>query len=289
MIITKIRIQEEHPMASGATSWPLPPCDLVIDSTAGDNGYLLKTAFGMGPPNMLAAVEGFDSAGIPIMTSIPDDRELAFRIMLKPKLGQSFNELRDDLYKFMSRSVLVSFMNDSMVIAQTTGYIRQFEALHFASQPEIQMTILCDDGELSGPKAVSIPLSTLNTLTPTIVYGDGTAPTGLDLQFTCTAGHSGFTISDHAKFWYSGTTAVDNDFTLTYSFLTNDVVTISTGPNKKRITMVRSSVTYDLSGRINAGAVWPKLHAGVNVFTWDFASSWMTWNSASYIPKYWGV
>ena len=49
MIITKLRIQEEHPMASTtpAKVYPLPTCDLNVDSSAGENGYILKVADGL--------------------------------------------------------------------------------------------------------------------------------------------------------------------------------------------------------------------------------------------------
>lgn len=290
MIITKIRLQEENPMSNGTSTWPLPPCDLELNASAGENGYLIKNSVGLGPTQLTSVVVGFDTTGIPIMDSIAAQREIALRVQLVPKVGETPSSLRDDLYRFMSRSVLVSFMDESLLIASTSGYIRQFEALHFTNQPEVQMTVVCEDGYLTSPRTINIPLASLDTLEPVIVYEEGTAPTGFDIQFEVTANHAtGFKFFNHAKGWHVGNVDVSNEFHVDYPLLIDDVVTISTTPKGRRISLLRAAVTYDLSGYINAGAVWPKLYSGVNTFEWDLSDTWMQINSASYVPRYWGV
>lgn len=289
MIITKLRVEEEHPMASSTTSWPQPLLDLNLDLTAGENGYVLKSAAGLGPPSLVAVVEGFDITGIPVMNNVPEKRQIVLKIGLSPQLGQSYGSLRDFLYKLIDRTVFVKFMNESEIVGQTTGFIRNVDPVHFSNKPEIELTIECVEGDLASPFVVNIPIGTLNTLNPVIVYEDGTAPTGLDLVINVTANHSGFLISNHSKFWHSGSADVVNQFQVTYAFLTGDQIFISTHPRNKRILLVRAGVQYDLAGYINAGAVWPKLYSGVNSFTWTFAASWMTFTSASYYPRYWGV
>jgi hypothetical protein len=289
MIITKLRLQEEHPMTGPTGTWPLPVCDLNLDYSAGENGYILKDCEGLGPPEFEAIVEGFDSNGIPVMSSEPQIREIPIKIGLQPKFDQTYGQLRDDLYKLIDRTIFVKLMNGSTVVAQATGFIKNFETVHFSNQPEVTMTIECQDGAFSAPKSIPIPLTTLNNLAPIINYEEGTAPAGLDLVFTVTAAHAGFSISEYSKFWAIGGVDIHNIFLLTYSFLVNDVVTISTHRKSRKITLLRAGTTYDIAGNINAGAVWPRLLTGVNAFVWSFASSWMTWNSASYTPKYWGV
>lgn len=291
MIITKLRLQEEHPM-EGVRAWPLPICDLNVNSMAGEDGYILKESLGLGPTILVPVVVGFDDNGIPIFEPIPEKRDIVLKIGLNLGLGRSYSTLRDDLYKFISRSLYVKLMNEALVIGQTTGFIRQFETVHFSNQPEIQMTIECENGEFSAPNSINIPVAELNSTHPVINYEEGTAPTGLDLKFTYTpaAPGTGFNIHGHSQFWHSGSNAsVSNNFTLTFPFLTGDVVTISTNSRNKRIVVLRGATEIDVTGYINAGAVWPKLYPGVNTFFWSFASSWMTWVSASYTPKYWGV
>lgn len=299
MIITKIRMQEEHPMSNTTKTWPLPVCDLSLDSSSGENGYILRAVVGIGPPEFIAVVDGFDSAGVPVMDSIPDKRDIALRIAFNPGVGQTISDLRTDLQRYISRSVVLSFMNNSSTLAQVKGYISRFEALHFSSLPEIQITIRCKTGDFYAPESIEIPLGTINnTLTPIISYNEGDAPTGLDLQikYTGTTVTNNFTISKHNAFWYNGDSSVNNNFTVTYTpgFVLNDIITISTNPRSKKITLLRGTTTYDLAGYINSGAVWPKLYPGVNYFEWTFkhtgmTGAWMEWISASYTPKFWGI
>ena len=289
MIITKLRLQEEHPMSSAGGSWPLPVCDLVVDPSAGENGYILEDSQGLDPPDFVEIVEGYDVAGIPIMSNVPQKRQIVLKIGLSPRLGQSFSSLRDALYRFISRNVYIKFMNDALVTAQTTGHVSKCETVSFTAQPQITMTIDCVDGELSAPYSFAIPLTTLvGTTGIAINYEEGTAPTGLDLQFIITATADGFNISNYVQTWYNGVSAL-NQFGISYEFLVGDVITISTQPRNRSLSVVRAGVKKDLAGYINQGAVWPRLYPGVNIFDWTFASSWMTWNSASYVPRYWGV
>lgn len=288
MIITKLRLEEEHPMPGDAGSWALPLCDFYLNIMSGENGYILKDSSGLEPPEMVASVEGFSVDGVPILESIPEKREIVLKIGLKPGMGQTFGTLRDALYKYLSRTVLLKLMKDSLVIAQTAGFIRNLESNHFTNKPEVLITIECNDGYLVGPASIPIPLEIFADDGTTIDYKDGSAPAGVDLQFTVDSSHSDFTISDH-RFWHAGSGELQSDFTITFDFLADDVVTISTHPGARRVSLLRSAVTYDLAGYLNAGAVWPKLFSGVNVFSWDLAAAWMTWDSASYIPRYWGV
>ena len=289
MIINKVRLQEEHPMTSPSDSWPLPICDLNLDITSGENGYILKNWEGLGPPELVSVVEGFDSTGIPIFTSVPEKRIIVLKLAFEPSPHQSYGQLRASLYKYISRTIFVQLMKDSLLIAQTSGFIRNMEPDHFSSKPGMIITIECQDGDFVGPLSIGIPLATLDVAQPIINYVDGDAPTGLDFQFTVDADTSGFTISNHSEFWHAGSGDVNNEFVVDFPFLDNDVVTMSTHPKNKRLTLLRSSVTSDLAGYINAGAVWPKLYSGVNSFAWTLHGSWMTFNNASYMPRYWGV
>lgn len=280
MIITKLRVEEKRPMTGASGSWPLPICDLNLDSSAGENGYILKDTQGLDPPDLISIVEGYDDLGNPVMGSIAEKREIVLQIALNPRLGQTYSSLRDSLYKFINRSVYVNLMHDSLIIAQATGYIPNCEVVHFSKEPDIQMTIKCEEGEFSSPSGIGIPFSDIGTIQPIINYEDGTAPTGLDLQFTVTANKAdGFNIFNNEGLW----------FEVGFAFLIGDVVTISTQQKNKRVSLVRGGLEYDLAGYINGGAVWPKLYPGVNAFEWSFDSSWITWNAASYIPRYWGV
>jgi len=290
MIITKIRLQEETPMTLGNASWPLDPVDLQLNPLAGQNGYLIKNSVGLGPTEITAVVVGFDSNGVPIKDAEIQDREIVLRIGLTSSRGLSVSYLRDELYKFQSKAVVVSFMDESITIAQTKGFIRNFETLHFSKEPEVQLTIECEDGYLYGPEAIDIPVDGfLNSEHPIINYTPGTAPTGFEMTFLIGTEFSDFTISNHAKAWHSGSGEVSNVFTITYEFQEDDMFVLSTRPEDRRATLKRGETYYDLAGFVNSGAVWPKLYPGVNTFDWTFSEFQATISKATYIPRYWGV
>lgn len=294
MIVTKFRLQEEHPMTGPAGTWPLSICDLNLDSSAGEYGYILKEAVGLGPPVLTPVVIGFDTSGIPILDSDPGPRDVVLRIGLSPQLGQSFSELRDNLYKLIGRTVYVKLMNGSLVTAQVTGYIQKVEPVHFSNKPDITVTIECQEGVFSSPNYVDIPVSDLQGMTnPIINYPDGTAPAGLELTFkNLVTSKTGFSISNHSEFWHSGSGDVNNLFQITYTIDPNDIVVIVTHPRNRSIMFYDDSTTtwIDITGYLNAGAVWPMLFPGVNQFAWSL--NWVTtpgWTLARYIPRYWGV
>lgn len=280
MIITKIRLQE-IPLPGALASWLLPVFDFNLDSSAGDNGYILKNAFGLGPPDFISIVEGFTATGVPIKVLEPEAREVVLRVGFRAMPGSSFNSLRESLYRIINKSIYVKLMNEALVIGQVTGTVQKFEVVHFSNQPEVQLTILCDYPEFSGPMAIDIPVATLDTLTPTINYPDGTAPTGLNFQITFTA--------TPAAPNFSMTDATEHVFTVAYALINGDVLTVSTHRGSRKVTVLRSSVTYDVSGNVVAGAFWPRLYPGPNSFTWNAPVAGTTINSASYIPRYWGV
>lgn len=293
MIITKLRLQEEHSMTGPGGTWSLPLCDLNLNYTDGENGYILKEAVGLGPPEFTPVVIGFDSTGIPILDSDPGPRDLALKIGLNPQLGQTYSDLRDDLYKLIGRTVFVKLMNSSLVIAQSTGYVQKVEPVHFSNKPDIAVMIECEDGMFSSPAYVTIPVAVLQTMTnPIIDYSDGTAPAGIELTFQNTTGVSktGFSISNHSEFWHAGSGDVNNLFQVTYAIDANDIIVLSTHPKNRSIMMYDNSagIWIDIAGYLNSGAVWPMLYPGVNQFAWSL--NWVTsWTVTRYIPRYWGV
>lgn len=289
-MFNKIRIQEEHSSSDGTSTWPLPVCDFHIDSSAGLNGYLLKSADGIGPPEFVSTVEGFDSNGVPVYEGLPQTREVVLTIALKRTKTNSVYSLRNALQKFIARSINLYFMDGGEIVARAKGFVSKFESTHFSNIPEIQMTIVCEHGELYAPTFLDIPVACYNTLTPIIPYNEGDAPTGLKFQFeyiSVTPG-TGFTISDYSKLWYKGTQIV-NVFELAFPFEQGDIITFDSCPYTKKLTLLRDSETIDIAGYIVGSPIWPKLFPGVNSFTWDISSTWADWIYCKYDARFWGV
>ena len=185
--------------------------------------------------------------------------------------------------------MLVKLMHDSLIVAQAVGYISRPEASHFTNRPEMLLTIECEKGEFNAPEAVDIPLALLDPSKVVIPYQEGTAPAGLEMQWTVTANHNDFAFFDHSHVRRQGGVQPSNRFEVTYPFLDNDIITLNTHPGERQVYVTRASVVTDLAGYLNAGAVWPKLYPGINAFEWNVAPGWMVWDYARYTPRFWGV
>lgn len=296
MIINKIRVQELNPMQRWYTgaNWPLPVCDLNLDSSAGDNGYLVRDVVGLDPPDLNVIVDGFDTAGNPIFGNYSEGREVSILIELTPTRTQTPSELRDGLYKFISRGLKLSFMYDSVVQAEWPCAIKTIEAVHFASKPTIKVILTSKYSTFAAPKKIDVPVSLFANPSVTLDYSEGSAPAAFKMVFTKSSGTTVTSLRffDHANEWHDGTTHLDTNFEITYGFATADVVTIISEPETHTATLLRSGVTYDLEGYLNAFAVWPRLIPGVNAFEWSGFlghTSYWTVNEISYIPRFWGV
>lgn len=277
MIINRIRLALQPIELIGA-------CDLLLDHRAGENGYVVKAALGLGPPSGDVLVEGFTSAGQPLIDILPENRELVFRIGFNPGIGQSYSGLRDELYKLISRPLYVKLMNNALTMAQISGFIRQFEVLHFTKEPEVQITIECQDSVFTAPEFIYAPTTGMGEGPIVIDYQEGTAPTGfvMIMNFSGTDGGFGFALDTTPNVW-----GQYNHFQVTYPILPGDVVTLYTQRGERKVNLYRSSVNTNITGYINEGAAWPRLHPGANHFDLEIA------NGASillrYYPRFWGV
>ena len=308
MRITKVRLSEKMPMSRGASSWPVPFCDFLVDSNNGKNGYLVKDISGLEAPNVTAQADGFDFNGVPIMRPVGEKRVITFVVELVSTVTESPSDLREAIYKLHGRLLNVSLMLDSEIVCQVSGWISRIEPELFSSRSMLAITVQCTASDFKSPVKTNIPISTLGTTTPTIMYEEGQAPTGLDLQFTCSTAPSSFSITNYNKQWFSEAESMgsaslytvsggiaslnpinpDNRFIVSYAFQIGDIVLLSTHPDDRRVVRFRSGAYLDLGGYVNAGAPWPVLLPGVNVLDWTLGTG-VVINTATYTPRFWGV
>lgn len=154
------------------------------------------------------------------------------------------------------------------------------------------MSIKCTDSFFTAPLYTPIPVSTVtSTENPTIDYNEGTAPTGVQLEFQNTGSlKSGFYIANYGEFWFGGTSVGNTLFQITYPIDTNDSIILDTNPKTRSVKIYDNSATafIDIGGYLNSGAVWPMLYPGVNQWSWDI--DWAAnWNNPRYYSRYWGV
>lgn len=217
-----------------------------------------------------------------------EKRDIIIQLKLNPDYtaNQSYSDLRDEVYKFVASSrtgrVSLFFKYGDDEVAFITGFISKIESQQFVTNPEMQITIQCDDPMLRGTE-VSLDLDDLDNEEPIITDPLSTAPHGFKFFGTFSVVTSTFTIQnlDTPEFpdWSFEIAPVGGFFDL-------DVLYFSSEYNDKQVWMSRSGVITQLVDRVVPGSVWPILFPGDNYFVTDGT---LGFDIIRYTPAYWGV
>ena len=217
-------------------------------------------------------------------------REIVIRLVLRPRfhLDESYSDVRDELYRAISATrtgaVVLHFNAGATTVSRIQGFITKFEVPYFNKEPEVQLTITCDDPMFRSINSIYYEPEDLKTTNP-ILIGDSlsTAPHGFVMEVTLKANIPSFTIQDKQ-------TDPEWRFRIIPSggFLIGDVLHISSEHSDKSLHIVRSGSTIPLVDKIEPGSMWPIIFPGTNDFHFvDIAS--FDWVSLEYYAAYWGV
>ena len=258
----------------------LSAVDLRIIGALPSDPYILKSADGLGPTEVVVSITDTLNAGGVYQGRRPQGREIVLHISLNPdfKVGQTVSDLRTTLYGMLTpgpnESILVQIMNDRDVLMQTVGYVKKLEIVPFTSDPEVQLTIACPKQYFEAPTILYVnPGSQATPIIPNV----GTAPTGFHIEFVITLGVRNFTFTD----------AQGNKMEVLYDFVLGDRLIFDTRPGKRDISLIRSGSTINLLYAFTPESIWHMLYAGDNAFT--TSTQVFTWGDVYYMPEYWGI
>jgi hypothetical protein len=293
MIIDAIHLYtEEYSTTTQIATFSLKNPDLT-------QPYILQAAAGLDAGEFTPKFFGSSSDGSSLRyyDQGVKEREIVLKIRLNPQgAGVSNSSLRDALLKVISSSYLskvqLRFMLSTTEKARLSGYVTKFESSLFSNVPEVLLTITCPDPYLIDPTLSTI--TGLNNVNPVFADTDSTAPHGFTMNITIPQ-----TLA-LVKF-YKGTAATPYwYFTVIYSFLLNDVLTMVSIENKKDLYVTRSGTKTSLLDKIASGSTWPILFPGSTTFTVDMqtvsgsvytslASPTWTFGTISHNKTYWGL
>ena len=261
--------------------------ELHLDRSSPTDSYIIEASSGLDAQEIQPRFYSTSSIYKYFDLKVPS-REIALKIRLNPQFGsgESYSSLRDTVYRAMSASrtglVQLRFMNGTTTVAAISGFPKKLEAELFSKDPNIQLTIGCDDGFLYGLTRTEVSVVGLDTSTPTLTDNVSTAPHGFRFTMTCIASKTAFTIRDTTGDW---------EWVLPYAFNVGDILHFGSEAGNQYVYRVRSSAVLQLADRLNAGAVWPIMFPGANdfVITTSGGSVGFTWGGISYATTFWGV
>lgn len=219
-------------------------------------------------------------------------RTIVMQISLNPNFSQnqSYSDLRDALYKkiAMSRTgkVQLQFKSASTIVAVISGFVKKFETTHFDRDPDVQITITCDDSMFKSPTRISYPTASLtNTSNLSIPDNVSTAPHGFIFQLVVqTSPFYTLKITDPGD----ASWAFEFSYPGGAQFLVGDVINFSSEYGSKDLYVTRSAVKTSLIGRITLGSAWPIIFPGVNRFSFTNPTL-ILFQDWEWYSTYWGV
>ena len=262
-----------------------------LRATTDSTPYLIRNIVGLDADEIIPRFYGFSKDGTKRFYDFKlRQRDIVMRIVVNPRynLGENNAEVRDQLYKIISGTrtgkLELQFHSGASTVAQISGHMIKFEVAYFSKEPELQLTIRCNDPMFRGINPVYLEAADIPTTNP-IVIGDSisTAPHGFSFQVTMTGTQADFVIQDTE-------TDPEWDFKITpvTSFLAGDTIHFSSEFTNRYLYMIRSSVTTHLMDRVDPASVWPVIFPGFNEFHFaDIAS--FDWDFITFDTAFWGV
>lgn len=255
--------------------------------------YILKAFVGLDVDGIMARFYGNSATGQRFYSMNLGKRDVVLRIVINPNYStnETVDSLRARIYESISSgrmgAMTVQFSLNDVTQAVIKGFVTKVEVAHFASVPEIQLTLDCSrDPMLRSEQEYLVNTAGFGTpLSPVITDNASTAPHGLKMQLTCATNVTTFKISDNSPdAWEFEVTPGTIDGNT--GFKVGDVLHISSEDKDRHIYIVRNGDPIHLAHKIKAGSVWPIIFPGENTFT---VTSGFTWNEISYRAAYWGV
>jgi hypothetical protein len=235
--------------------------------------YYVKTIIGMDAEELTPKFYGFSKDRSQRFYDFKmKPRDLVFRVVLNPNfvLRESYSDIRDDLYRIISRTrhgqLRLVFESEAAKIAEIYGHIIKFEVAYFSEVPELQLTIRCQDYMFRGITPVVYTDAVLvNSGRQVVVDNMSTAPHGFSMKFTVTTtGLTQFKIQD--KFSDPTWEFILLPPGVGANFFVGDEVFISSEFTDRYVYVLRSSVELPIVDRVTPESVWPLVFPGFNEF-----------------------
>jgi hypothetical protein len=218
-----------------------------------------------------------------------DKRDIVLQVQLNPNYGQNqtISDLRDTLYKVIASSrtgkIQLQFKNEEYTVAAISGFVTKFEASHFEKNPEVQLTVKCDDPMLKALNPVTVSVTGLGFTRAVIVDDKSTAPHGFKFEIGVLG-----TITDTITITDPDDSAWHFSIAMGFGMINGDTIVFSTDYKDRQLYVLRGLAKYYIGDWIGVDSVWPLIFPGMNTFAFTHPTL-LAWHNLSYYPTYWGV
>jgi hypothetical protein len=219
-------------------------------------------------------------------------RDIVMRVSLNPRfaVNESVSDLRDVVYRLIASSrspeLNLQFRDGPAIVCDIYGIITKTEVVYFSKQPELQITLKCNDPMFRSVLMVSELVSELPSTNPIVIKDEASsAPHGFSFKVKFTAVTSSFTIQD---------TAASPDWLFKVqpatSFQINDELHFSSEYGKKKVFWNKVSGTdIDLMDKVSNDSIWPQIFPMMDNVFYFLPIANTDWLEFNYRSAYWAI
>lgn len=255
--------------------------------------YIFKGADGLEPTGMTNFLSRPRYGKGQYLGREPLPRQVTLKVNINPDYtaGESVQQLREDLYSLMNPmftygdKVNFVLMDGSTYLTKNWAVVKSVEPSLFSRDPYIQIVLEFLDPYFTGYEPIIVPGGsepgeTLSTTT--LAFNNkGSAQVGFGFQIKITA---------NIPSWGMFGPDLKPYMVITYPFLANDLLSVSTIPGSRSVVLTRNGVNTSIIHAFYAGLVrsdWIMLGRGPNAFAITRPN--FEWVLCAYVPEYLGV
>lgn len=262
--------------------------DLYKDGASPSDPFIFTGADGLGPNDVANSISNPLNQQSFLQGSQVQPRFPVIGVGLNPDWSSNItaSDLRTKIYGLLTpprnHVLKLQLMNNTVVVAETWGYVKRVEINPFTKDPQVQISMDCIPKYLESPTVLSIDTDDFDPLLFTIENA-GNAPSGFEMKVAFTGSLSALEL----RYW-PDTEETGPFMRLEAPFESGDVITIDTHPGSRKIVRnFAEGYTEPLIAALVRGSSWFELNGGTNRFF--FSSPDIDFRTFTYTPKYWGI
>lgn len=257
---------------------------LPLDDISG--GYSLQRVDGLDPVKATIISSPFANGdGEDYQSSHREKRNIVMKLGIETDyITNTVRSLRRGLYAFLRPKAYVSLRlyDDEGLTVNIDGRVESFVSDLFSQEPTVDISILNFDPDFLNVSPSTFSGSTVSTSATTIVDYDGDIETGF--VFTLNVNRT----LGEVTIYNTGEDGIVRSLDIQASFVSGDVVKVSTVSGDKYVTLTRLGVTSSLLYAMSTQSDWIELNPGENHFR-AYATGAAIPYSVTYTERYGGL
>lgn len=250
------------------------------------SGLIVADIQGLDPVKAVIVSSSFAQLdGAQYQSSKREPRNILMKIELEPDfVTTSARDLRADIYAFFmpKREVNLRFYDSDGQIVDIWGRVEYCQSPIFAKESQVDISILCMDPDFIDQDSIVVPGNTVSDATEFLVNYTGSVEVGIEFVLNVNRVLTEFAIYHRPP----------NENVRTLEFIAPlqnlDVLTISTVPGAKEVTLTRGGVESPMLYGVTPQSNWIELVPGDNYLS-VYASGAAVPFNITYVPRYGGL